>query len=151
MNAAQIETIINPLLDQESVELVDLEWIPEGPKWLLRLYLDKDGGITLDECGYLSERIGSWLDTQNAIDRPYILEISSPGMDRVIKKEKDFLRFTGKTVLVKLKFPQEGQRNFHGVLRGLENGKINVDCDGRPQSFERAIVDEVRLDDTAGI
>ena len=86
---------MTPLLEQEAAELVDLKFAKEGPKWVLRVYLDRKGGVTLDDCAYLSERIGSLIDSSDAIQRAYVLEVSSPGLDRVIKKEMDFERFSG--------------------------------------------------------
>ena len=119
MDAARIENVVEPLLAQEAAELVDIEWLHENGRQVLRFYLDKKGGITLDDCEHLSSRIGALLDEADFISGAYVLEVSSPGLDRVLKKEKDFVRFAGKTVQVRLKAPQEGRRNFKGVLRGF--------------------------------
>src|ERR1041385_5488025 len=106
MNAKELEGLLAPLVEQESAELVDLRFAKEGPKWVLRVYLDKPGGITLDDCAYFSDRIGSLLDSQNAIERSYVLEVSSPGLDRVVKKPEDYRRFAGKAVKVRLRAPE---------------------------------------------
>jgi len=105
MDIKGIEQLITPLLEQEGTELVDLKFAKEGPKWVLRIFLDKPGGITLDDCAYFSDRIGALLDASDAINKSYLLEISSPGLDRVIKKEKDFERFSGRSVKLRLKAP----------------------------------------------
>src|SRR5690242_16065104 len=102
MSKDDIEKLIEPMLAQENAELVDLTYLKEGPRWVLRVFMDKEGGITLDDCAYFSERIGSLVDASGAVDRSYVLEVSSPGLDRVIKKEKDFARFAGKAVKVRL-------------------------------------------------
>lgn len=146
-----LEKALTPLVEQESAELVDLTFHKEGPKWVLRVYLDKEGGITLDDCAYFSDRIGALLDEENLIDRSYVLEVSSPGLDRVIKKEKDFIRFSGKAVTLRLKAPEEGQRNFKGTLRGLSEGRVLLETGGALRQFARSLVDEVRLDYTAEV
>lgn len=151
MDKTEIEALVAPLLEQEGAELVDFTYAKEGPRWVMRFFLDKAGGITLDDCAYLSERIGSLLDSSSAVERSYVLEVSSPGVDRVIKKDKDFERFSGKPVKLRLKAPQEGQRNFQGVLRGLREGRVLLEVAGTTREFERPLVDLVRLDATAEI
>ena len=143
---AKIEAILTPLLEQESAELVDVTFAKEGPRWILRVFLDKGGGITLDDCEYFSNRIGALLDETNAIERSYVLEVSSPGLDRKIKKEKDFIRFAGKAVKVRLRVPDQGQRNFKGRLQGFEDGKVLVECEGARKEFSNDLIDEVRID-----
>ena len=151
MDANDIETLLTPIIEQEGGELVDLQWRKEGPSWVLRLFLDKPNGITLDDCEYFSNRVSATLDDGDKISKSYVLEVSSPGLDRVIKKDKDFERFTGKPVKLRLKLAAEnGQRKFTGVLAGLKDGKIGILVDDKDlKSFDRSNVDEVRLDDSA--
>jgi ribosome maturation factor RimP len=146
MQKTQIEGLVETLLAQESAELVDLRYAKEGPKWVLRVFIDKPGGVTLDDCAYFSDRIGSLLDAEKAIDRSYVLEVSSPGLDRVVKKPQDFQRFAGKAVKIRLKVPENGQRNFHVKLVGFENDKVVVDDGGTRREFALAVIDEARLD-----
>ena len=146
MQKNEIETLVEGLVEQESAELVDLRYAKEGPKWVLRVFIDKPGGLTLDDCAYFSDRIGSALDSESAIDRAYVLEVSSPGLDRVIKKPKDFQRFAGKRIKLRLKVPENGQRNFHCRLLGFEDGKIIVDDNGARRFFEPNMVEETRLE-----
>jgi len=146
MNASEIEKLVAPLMDAESAELVHLTFAKEGPKWVLRVFVDKEGGITLDDCAYLSDRIGAMLDATKSIERSYVLEVSSPGLDRIIKKEKDFERFAGKAVKLRLKAPEAGQRNFKGVLKGFRDGKVLIECEGGPREFALPLIDEVRID-----
>lgn len=151
MSAADLEKLVAPLVEQDSAELVDLTYAKEGPRWVLRVFLDREGGITLDDCAYFSDRIGAMIDASNAIQRAYVLEVSSPGMDRVIKKEKDFERFAGKTVRLRLRMPDQGQRNFKGVLRGFRDGKVLVECDGGQREFELGLIDETRIDSASEV
>lgn len=146
-----IEKLIVPLLEQEEAELVDLQYRREGAQMVLRVFLDKKGGISLADCEYLSDRLGSLLDEAGAIAGAYVLEVSSPGIDRVLKKENDFQRFSGKRVKVVLKIPQDGRRNFKGRLLGFENGKVLVAAEDRPWQFPLEIIEEARIDEVTGM
>ncbi|HAM35932.1 MAG TPA: ribosome maturation factor RimP [Elusimicrobia bacterium] len=146
MDAGRIEELVAPLLTQEAAELVDLEFFRESGRQILRFYLDKEGGITLDDCEHLSNRIGALLDEADAVQGSYVLEVSSPGLDRIIKKEKDFIRFAGKAVQVRLKVAENGRRNFKGLLRGWREGKVLLQCEGKDFEFPLDLVDEARLD-----
>lgn len=151
MDAKEIETLLTPLIEQEGGELVDLQWRKEGAQWVLRLFLDKPSGITLDDCAYFSDRVSATLDEGDKISQSYVLEVSSPGLDRVIKKDKDFERFSGKPVKLRLKLPDNGQRKFSGVLQGLKEGKVSVQTDKDLKAFARENIDELRLDDSAAV
>lgn len=151
MDAKEIEALLTPLIEQEGGELVDLQWRKEGPQWVLRLFLDKPNGITLDDCAYFSDRVGATLDEGDKIAKSYVLEVSSPGLDRVIKKDKDFERFSGKPVKLRLKLPENGQRRFAGVLQGLNEGKVSVQVEKELKAFARENIDELRLDDSAAV
>ena len=149
MDAKEIEEILTPMIEQEGGEIVDLQWRREGHRWVLRLFLDKPAGLTLDDCEYFSNRVGALLDEGDKIDQSYVLEVSSPGLDRVIKKDKDFIRFTGKPVKLKLKIAENGQRRFSGVLQGLNEGTVAVLVGKEMKAFKRENLEEVRLDDSA--
>jgi ribosome maturation factor RimP len=149
MEAKEIETLITPLVEQEGGEIVDLQWRREGHQWVLRLFLDKPNGISLDDCAYFSDRVGAFLDEKDAIEQSYVLEISSPGLDRVIKKDADFVKFSGKAVKIRIKIADNGQRRFSGILKGLKDDKINLQIGDAVKQFDRRNVDEVRLDDAA--
>ncbi len=151
MDSKQLEGLISPLLEQEGAELVDLRYAKEGPRWVLRVFIDKPQGVTVDDCAYFSDRIGGLLDANSAIERSYVLEVSSPGMDRVLKKEKDFLRFAGRAVKLRLKAPEQGQRNFQGRLVGFRDGKVVVDLGAGERGFEPDLIEEARLDYAADI
>jgi ribosome maturation factor RimP len=151
MEAKEIEALIAPLVEQEGGEIVDLQWRREGHQWILRLFIDKPKGITLDDCAYFSDRVGAFLDEKNAIEQSYVLEISSPGLDRVIKKDKDFEKFSGKAVKVKIKIAENGQRRFSGLLKGLSGDKVAVQVGAETKQFARQNIDEIRLDDAAAL
>ena len=149
MDLSKIETLISPLLEQEGAELVDLEYVREGSQWILRVYIDKSPRVSLDDCAYFSDRIGSLLDSSKALSASYVLEVSSPGIDRVIKKEKDFQRFSGKAAKIQLKEPLEGRRNFSGIIRGCQEGQVAFECEGKTFSFNISAIEEARLNEAA--
>ena len=151
MEAKEIESLISPLVEQEGGEIVDLQWRREGHQWILRLFIDKPKGITLDDCAYFSDRVGAFLDEKNSIEQSYVLEISSPGLDRVVKKDKDFEKFSGKAVKVRIKIADNGQRKFSGILKGLQNDKVMVQVGETLKAFDKKNIDEVRLDDAADV
>lgn len=126
MDKEKINAELEELLEHDGFELVDLKFLRQNNKTCVQVFLDKigDENINLDECGVWSEKIGSYFDVNGAVGEFYILEVSSPGIDRVIKKEKDFIRFAGKKVKVKLKNPHEGSKVFHSVLSGFEDGHV---------------------------
>lgn len=122
-------------------ELVDLE--RSGKGLFLRVFIDKPEGINVDDCAAVSHHLTRWLTVENiAYDR---LEVSSPGLDRVLKKERDFVRFAGQKARVKLRVPVDGQRNFVGVLRDTGAGKVQLEIDGKLLSFELGNLERARL------
>lgn len=124
--ADKIETLIAPLLEKEKMELVDIQYAHEGGRNVLRVFLDKEGGIMLGDCERMSREIGDIADNSGIISQAYVLEISSPGIDRVLKKEKDFVRFTGCRAHISLFAPIDGQRNFIGKIVSAGNGSLTV-------------------------
>ncbi len=120
MNKKQIvETVtcdLEPIINEFNYELVDVEFVKEGPSYYLRIYIDKEGGITIDDCQQTSRAIEVVLDEKDTIDVAYILEVSSPGLDRVIKKDKDFERFNGEVVDVKLYEAHNKKKQLQGEL-----------------------------------
>ena len=122
-------------------ELVDMERTGQGR--LMRVFIDKPGGINVDDCATVSHHLSRVLTVENvSYER---LEVSSPGLDRPLKQEHDFVRFAGHKVRVKLRVPQEGQRNFVGVLRQTHAGKVELEVEGKTVAFELANLDRARL------
>jgi ribosome maturation factor RimP len=122
-------------------ELVDVE--RSGRGGMVRVFIDKPGGIKLEDCAKVSNHLTRVLTVENVnYER---LEVSSPGLDRPLKKERDFERFAGQKVRVKLRVPQDGQRNFAGVLKSTRAGKVELEVEGKAVSFELANLDRARL------
>ena len=122
-------------------ELVDLERSPKGA--LLRIFIDKPGGIMVEDCALVSNHLSRVFTVENvAYDR---LEVSSPGLDRPLRKAEDFVRFSGQKAKLKLRVALEGQRNFVGVIRECEAGKVGIEVDGRVLSVDLGNVDKARL------
>jgi ribosome maturation factor RimP len=124
------EEILAPLLAEEGLSLVDVEYKFERGGWVLRVLLDREGGITLDECARVSREFGQLLEVGNIMQAAYRLEVSSPGLDRPLKNEADFIRYTGRQVRIKTADPISGRRNFKGSLLGCAEGKIMVKVEG---------------------
>ena len=137
----KVESLMEEILTGSDFELVDVEYVKERD-WYLRIFVDKVGGIDLDDCKILSEKLGELLDKGNVIDGAYILEMSSPGLDRVLKKDKDFVREAGKKVDVTLYAPIDGKKNFTGVLEYRDKDFLKL-ADFEP--LPRDKVAQVRL------
>ena len=136
--------LATPIVDSLNYELVDVEFVKEGANWYLRIFIDKDGGITIDDCQAVSERMSDVLDKQDPIQQSYYLEVSSPGLDRPLKTERDFIKYKGEEVEVKLFQPVDGQKLFEGELIGLVENSIVIKSNGKELSFEREKVAIVR-------
>jgi ribosome maturation factor RimP len=134
------------VLEPQGFELVDVEYRREGGQWVLRLFVDRPGGITLDDCSKVSRQIGDWLEVADIISHAYALEVSSPGIDRPLKKESDFERYQGRGVNVKTFGPVEGRKRFRGTLLGLREGKVEVEVDGQVYAIPREAISRANLD-----
>lgn len=122
-----VEAIVQDLLaGQEVIELVDVEYVKEHD-WYLRVYIDKPGGIDIEDCQDLSEKLEAELDKRNVIADSYILEVSSPGIDRVLRKPRDFVREEGKAVDITLFAPRDGKKSLTGVLTGFDGENLELD------------------------
>lgn len=123
--------VVDPILQSQGMELVDLEYQRESPGWVLRIYIDREGGITVEDCAELSGELGAILEVRDLIANPYTLEVSSPGLTRPLKKPEDYNKYRNRLVKIKTFEPIEGQKNFKGVLQGLEDGKVHMQAEGR--------------------
>ena len=118
----EVTALIEPILDEMEIELVDIEFLSEQSRWILRIYVDESGGITLDDCARVSREIGDLIEVKDIFDQGYVLEVSSPGLNRRLKKEKDFERAVGKNIKIRMATPLEGQQNFRGSLQSFQDG-----------------------------
>lgn len=140
------EKLIMPVIEQNAFELVDVEFVKEGSNWYLRLYVDKEGGITIDDCELVSRAMSDILDREDYIEESYILEVSSPGLGRPLKKEKDFLRSIGSEVEIRLYKPVEKQKEFKGILKSFDKENVLIETeDGGEKSFLRSEIALIRL------
>ncbi|MBI4249358.1 MAG: ribosome maturation factor RimP [Elusimicrobia bacterium] len=148
MDLTAIENVLEALLQQEGYELVDVRGGQGGRRQILQIFVDKEGGVRLGDCEYLSHRVGAALDSSELLPGPYELEVSSPGLNRILKKEKDFLRYAGQRVKLQLKFKssENGQHNFRGVIEAFENGVLRLNCAGEQYAWPLEQIKEVRLD-----
>lgn len=135
MKRSLVEELLDlaePILEDSGYELVDLEFKQEGREWFLRIFIDKEGGVNLDDCAGVSREVSALLEVENIIDRAYRLEVSSPGMDRPLKRPEDFERFAGQRIKVKtldLIDPDgrgHNRKTFVGILLGLHDGRIRI-------------------------
>lgn len=136
---------LEPIAAENAVELVDLEFVKEGANWYLRVYIDKEGGVTIDDCEAVSRALEAKLDADDPIEQAYILEVSSPGIDRPLKKDADFVKYQGETVDVKLYKAKDGRKQFQGKLLGLAEDVLSIEEAGETLAFERKDVASVRL------
>lgn len=121
------EKILEPIISKNNFELVDVEYVKEGGNWYLRVYVDKEGGIHVDDCEIVSRALSDLLDVEDYIPDAYILEVSSPGLGRQLKKEKDFARSIGKEVEAKLYQAIDKQKEFVGFLKSYDADKITIE------------------------
>jgi len=127
----RVRTIAEPLISDEGMELVDVEYRRESKGWVLRLYLDKEGGVTLDDCTRISREVGRGLDVEDLIQAPYTLEVSSPGLTRPLKSEKDFMKYRHSLIKVKTLDPVDNRRQFKGRLLGVSESRIELEVEGK--------------------
>ncbi|MEJ8554444.1 ribosome maturation factor RimP [Tepidibacter sp. Z1-5] len=141
-----IEEIVLPIVDNNNFELIDVEYVKEAGHYYLRIYIDKEGGIGLNDCKMVSEELSEILDKIDPIKENYFLEISSPGIDRPLKKDNDFERYKGRDVELKLYKALDGQKQFEGELVGLFEGIIKIKTDkDEILEFDKKEVSIIRL------
>ena len=137
---------LEPELHEQGYELVEVEYAQENGAWILRLFIDKDGGVMLDDCQTVSRVLSAVLDRDDFIASHYMLEVSSPGIDRPIRKPRDFERFAGERVKMVSSAPVNGRKQFKGSLKGFQDGMVSVDCDGVLFEIHIENVKKARLD-----
>lgn len=142
---SRTEALLKPLVDAHGFELVDVEYVKEAGNWYLRAYIDKPGGIAVDDCEVISRALSDKLDEEDFIDESYILEVSSPGLGRPLKKDKDFARSIGKEIEVRTFRAIDRQKEFTGILKEFDKDSFTIVIDENEMTFQRAETALVRL------
>lgn len=122
-----VEELTQPILQELDLELVEIEFVKEGKNWFLRVYIDKENGVDIEDCGTVSERLSEKLDELDPITQNYFLEVSSPGAERPLKKAKDFEKAIGKNVFIKTYEPIDGEKGFEGKLLDYDGQTVKVE------------------------
>ena len=140
------EKLLEPILEANHFELVDVEYVKEGGSWYLRAYIDKAGGITVDDCEIVNRALGDLLDEHDFIEESYILEVSSPGLGRPLKKERDFARSLGEEVEIRTYRMVNKQKEFRGILKAYDKDTVTIETEEEEeQIFERENIALIRL------
>ncbi len=134
-----------PVAERAGCTLWDVEYVKEAGSWFLRVYIDKEGGVSIDDCEAVSRPLSDLLDQADPIEGSYTFEVSSAGADRALKKPEHFTRFLGEEVEVRLYRPREGRKEFVGLLRGFEDGAVTLDIGGQETVFTKQEIALVRL------
>ena len=141
---AKTEKLIAPIIAANHVELFDVDYVKEGQDWYLRVYIDKEGGVTIDDCQAVSRAFNEILDKENCISDQYIFEVSSPGLTRPLKKEKDYEKSLGRLIDIRLYKPVEGKKEYTGVLKEYNKDVIMIEADNSMITIERSNLSMIR-------
>lgn len=141
------EEFLSSIQEQKKFEVVDVEFVKENNEYYLRIFadMDKEGGISIDDCVEISRLLSDWLDKEDFISEAYTLEVSSPGLGRTLKKDRDLIRENGKEVEIKLYKPLNGSKEFCGILRSFDESGITIEIEGVESTFARKDISLVRL------
>jgi ribosome maturation factor RimP len=122
-----VEELAEPIFQELGLELVEIEFVKEGKSWFLRVYIDKDNGVDIEDCGLVSEKLSEKLDELDPIPHNYFLEVSSPGAERPLKKDKDFVKSIGQNVFIKTYEPIDGEKSFEGKLLEFDGQQLKIE------------------------
>ena len=140
------EELITPILDRMNFELVDVEYVKEGGTWYLRAYIDKEGGITVNDCEAVAREMNEILDREDFVEDSYVFEVSSPGLGRPLKKEKDYIRSMGKEVEIRTYRAINREKEFYGILSEYDENTVTIKTeDGTEMTFEKSDIALIRL------
>ena len=142
---ARAEALILPIVEKQQFELVDVEYVKEAGTWYLRAYIDKPGGITVDDCELVSRAFEAELDREDLIPEAYILEVSSPGLGRPLKKEKDYQRAMGKEIEIHTYKPVDGDKIFFGILESYDADTVTIAAEEKSMTFSRKELALIRM------
>lgn len=146
MYEQRTEELLLPIIEEYQFELVDVEYVKEGGNWYLRAYIDKEGGITVDDCELVSRRMSDLLDEKDFVEESYIFEVSSPGLGRPLKKEKDYQRSLGKEVEIRTYKAIEKEKEFYGLLKSYDETTIKIEMEeDKEMIFAKTDIALIRL------
>ena len=139
------EALIEPIVADHGFELVDVEYVKEGSSFYLRAYIDKPQGITVEDCEVVSRAFSEKLDEEDFIEDTYIMEVSSPGLGRPLKKEKDYKRSMGKELEIRTYRAVNREKEFYGILTAYDENSVTIDCEGEEKTFQKSDIALIRL------
>ena len=142
---SRTEELLAPIVEEKGVEIYDIEFVKEAGEFYLRVYIDKEGGVTIDDCEAVSRRLSDELDRADYIEEGYILEVSSPGLGRTLKKDRHFDKSIGDEVEVKLYKPVDKQKEFIGILKAYDEKTVTIEDEQGERVFERDQIAKIRL------
>ena len=141
----KIAALSRPIVEDEGCTLWDVEYVREAGTWYLRVFIDKEGGLSIDDCERISRRLDPLLDEADPIPDSYVFEVGSAGAERELKRPGDFAQFMGSEVELRLYQPQNGSKSFVGILKDYENGDVTIDVSGKEMRFDKDRIALVRL------
>ena len=141
----KVTALAKPIVEEEGCSLWDVEYVREAGSWYLRVFIDKEGGVSIDDCERISRRLDPILDEEDPIPDSYVFEVGSAGAERELKRPSDFEQFMGSQVEVRLYQPVKGSKTFVGTLDGYDNGKVTVTVGKETMAFEKAQTAQVKL------
>ncbi len=142
---AKLRELIEPIVAGLGYETVGIELLPQGGHELLRIYIDREGGVTIDDCEQVSHQVSGMLDVEDPIRGEYTLEVSSPGVDRPLFRREDFARFVGRRAKLRLHAPRDGRSRYTALLRGLDGDEVLFEVDGEALRVAFDEIDQARL------
>ena len=143
---ARTEELITPILERMHFELVDVEYVKEGGTWYLRAYIDKEGGITVNDCEAVAREMNEILDKEDFVEDSYVFEVSSPGLGRPLKKEKDYVRSMGKEVEIRTYRAINREKEFYGILSAYDENTVTIKTEDETEmTFEKSDIALIRL------
>ena len=143
---ARTEQLITPIIERMNFELVDVEYVKEGGTWYLRAYIDKEGGITVNDCEAVARELNEILDQEDFVEDSYVFEVSSPGLGRPLKKEKDYIRSMGRELEIRTYRAINREKEFYGILKAYDEKTVTIEMeDGQTMTFEKADIALIRL------
>lgn len=140
-----VAELAQPVVEKHGCELWDVEFVKEAGQWFLRVYIDRDGGVDIEHCEAISRELDKVLDDTDPIETSYVFEVSSAGADRPLKREKDFMRYMGSKVDVRLYMAKDGRKEYSGTLTGYNAGDVTIEIGGKSVEFKKNEIALVRL------